>query len=280
MPPPPPANNAHIKLEPKIASEPASVPAQRSTPIMAQTKPATHLPAHMRSVPTHQAVSTPVNGNKARFAPPGGLNTPIQTPAPPPPLQRVPSLDDHEDSFTFSDDDALLATMDLGEGDIGRPIQYEDDFHNEASTLDTSSAGGNDYSTILGTKQQPVEIPTPIAPISNANGKPRSTHKPGYLASIIEAEQRRQQEEERQQLNRQPSSERSSVAMSSKMNQVPQVRQQPKTNNTSSSSSTGGRSMSAGGFHFPPGMQNPMNEQQPRKPSLNGIKRPADVAFE
>jgi DNA repair and recombination protein RAD52 len=107
-------------------------------------KPLSSIPAHMR---TELATSTP--NTKAKPPVPhattmkSGLQTPITTPdqVPTRPLSQVSpanqpaiapqcqSIQDHdpEKSFSFnSDDDAFFAAVDLGEGELGRPIDFEE----------------------------------------------------------------------------------------------------------------------------------------------------------
>jgi len=226
-------------VQPKAEPNPTPpAPIQRAQPLQ-QAKAPSNLPAHMqRNVP--QATSTPVNNSRTRAAPPGGLNTPQYTPAPA--LAPLPVATNSEDSFHFSDDDAFLATIDLGEGDLGRPILYEDELHDELTSADTSNVGGEHRrQPVIAPAVQPKHPQMPQAG-QGSNGRPRSTHKPGYLASIIEAEQRRQQEEGQQQ--------QSSSKGEAGLSHIP-------PNNTATvdqSSSNSSRAGSAGGFHFPPGM--------------------------
>lgn len=129
-----------------VKSEPINGPPQQTI---------SSVPAHMRSVTTPNAkpsasYSTPpppynpassVRAHpqhqpqpqvQARPQPPPQrpLPPPQQPAKPPQPPQRVASPvdipNDGDESFSFSDDDAFLAQVDLGEADMGRPIDYEE----------------------------------------------------------------------------------------------------------------------------------------------------------
>jgi DNA repair and recombination protein RAD52 len=112
------------------------------------TKPLSSIPPHMRPGATpntkpntyHSTPPPPYIPNPSRPNPPAQLQTPIHAQPQPQrgqqisPQQHKPSQKvtfasptrDADESFSYSDDDAFLAQVDLGEGDVGRPIDYED----------------------------------------------------------------------------------------------------------------------------------------------------------
>ncbi|KAH7887038.1 hypothetical protein F5I97DRAFT_1808234, partial [Phlebopus sp. FC_14] len=53
------------------------------------------------------------------------------------PLVDIPAIDDGEDLFSInSEEDAFLAAVDLGEGDLGRPIDFEEGMGGESVNVD------------------------------------------------------------------------------------------------------------------------------------------------
>ncbi|KAJ7032047.1 hypothetical protein C8F04DRAFT_1040950, partial [Mycena alexandri] len=118
---------------PVRAPMPAPVPApqqQRWQPQQQQQQPAkpiSSVPRHMQTTGLQTPITTPapatVPERKVSFAP--------QTKPPQAQMQimqtKPPHAEDEAESFGFfSDDDAFLACVDMGEGDLGRPIEYEE----------------------------------------------------------------------------------------------------------------------------------------------------------
>ncbi|KAJ7185847.1 RAD52 DNA repair protein [Mycena filopes] len=117
---------------PVRAPAPAAAPQQRWQP-QAQAQAQQQFAKPISSVPRHMQPKTT-----------SGLQTPITTPAPerkavsfapqaqPQAQMQIPRApagaeDGGDESFGFfSDDDAFLACVDMGEGDLGRPIEYEE----------------------------------------------------------------------------------------------------------------------------------------------------------
>ena len=137
--------------QPKLSTS-ASSSTIKSEP---QSKPISSVPPHMR--PQTSAPRTPhaqpqsSHSTSTRTPPPPYNHPPTQNTAPPPQnasIQRQlpqpqpqshsnpkpapqkvtfaePTVDADE-SFAFSDDDAFLAVVDMGEGDMGKPIDYDE----------------------------------------------------------------------------------------------------------------------------------------------------------
>ncbi|KAJ6557894.1 hypothetical protein B0H19DRAFT_122742 [Mycena capillaripes] len=87
-------------------------------------KPISSVPRHMQPTGLQTPITTPGHERKVSFAP-QVQTKPLQGQMPPPP---VPVAEDGgDDSFGFfSDDDAFLAAVDMGEGDLGQPIDFEE----------------------------------------------------------------------------------------------------------------------------------------------------------
>lgn len=101
-----------------------------------------------------------------------GLTTPLTTPLnvqtrpiaqAPPPQQLAAALQpqniqDPEESFSFnSDDDALFAAVDLGEGDLGRPIDFEEGIGGTALSEGSEVSGEGQQSSTTAVEQQPQQ---------------------------------------------------------------------------------------------------------------------------
>ncbi|KAJ7599400.1 hypothetical protein C8J56DRAFT_189131 [Mycena floridula] len=170
-------------------------PVIKSEPLKPQpAKPLSSIPSHVQSA--GPAAATPSNRGKMPAGPNLGLNTPITTPIQQIPLANQPRRvafapeppvaepDPAEESFSFySDDDAILAAVDLAETDIGRPIDYDEG----PSRLDEST----DMST--------ASIPPNNASRSNTSAPRDHSNR---VSQILEAQQQSQQ---RQLSNLRPS---------------------------------------------------------------------------
>jgi hypothetical protein len=163
------SNTAASSSSRPLPHNPNTAPSKTSNIKSEPQMPLSSLPAHMRAETT---TSTP----NAKGTPPvrhtpninSGLNTPLTTPlhdrplarAPPPqrtaatPLQQ--STEDPEESFSFnSDDDAFFAAVDLGEGDLGMPIDFEEGMGAILSEgSDTSGERQQQYSTVSVEEQR------------------------------------------------------------------------------------------------------------------------------
>ncbi|KAF9239837.1 hypothetical protein BU15DRAFT_46348 [Melanogaster broomeanus] len=75
----------------------------------------------------------------------------------------LPGISDGDESFNLnSEDDAFLAAVDLGEGDLGRPIDFEEGLGGGASMLNDSMMGGEEEEIRPnGAVQSPVAQPAP-----------------------------------------------------------------------------------------------------------------------
>jgi hypothetical protein len=149
-----------------------------------------------------------------------GLNTPLTTPiheptrqlarAPPPPAiaPQERSIPDAEESFNFnSDDDAFFAAVDLGEGDLGMPIDFEEG--TGAITLsegsDTSWERQQQHSTTEQVQQQGSKyipaVPTSVPrqqqsrsmQIQNQGRAPETIRTPSSIPNRPQQQQQQQQ---------------------------------------------------------------------------------------
>lgn len=165
--------------------------------------------------------------------------------------RRRNDKDDDEDAFPLStQDDAFLATVDLGEGDLGRPIDFEEGMggaasvsepeldsarqlpavpprpqvrdHAESGTSAWSSSGGAPKTNMRNEVQgQPAAKRPPLTSDPNAStsgGQPRPQPRSGPLNTV-------------------------STSMSTRAEPLAQDIKRPRPSMTS-----------MGGFHFPPGM--------------------------
>jgi hypothetical protein len=146
-------------------------------------KPLSSLPPHMRPGATpnakpnssHNTPPPPYNQNPPQTNNPAQIQTPTraqpqlqhcQQPSPrnmkkysPQRISFASPTRDPDESFSYSDDDAFLAQVDMGEGDIGRPIDYEEeagDVSAGASTIVTSdlSSGSGQAKESVGAEER------------------------------------------------------------------------------------------------------------------------------
>ena len=150
--------------EPQPSTSAAS-PTIKSEP---QSKPISSVPPHMR--PQTTTPRTPHAQPQSSYSASTNINTPPppynprntvapqnasmhrQLPQPQPQLHSNPKLapqkkgvtfaepttTDADESFAFSDDDAFLAAVDMGEGDMGKPIDYDEGIGGVSSPSDFS----------------------------------------------------------------------------------------------------------------------------------------------
>ncbi|KAJ6487717.1 RAD52 DNA repair protein [Mycena sanguinolenta] len=111
-------------------------------------KPISAVPSHMG---LQTPITTPAGERKVSFAPQVKAEAakPPQGRMPPPPIPAAEEAGDDSFGF-FSDDDAFLASVDLGEGDLGQPIDFE-----EGAAGSALSSGSEDKA------QEAVLLPPP-----------------------------------------------------------------------------------------------------------------------
>ena len=166
------------------------------------TKPLSSIPPHMRPGATpnakpntsHNTPPPPYNPIPPRANPPAQLQTPVRAQPQPQngqqispqqqqhkPPQRVTFASptrDADESFSYSDDDAFLAQVDLGEGDIGRPLDYGEGtggISAGASTVVNRSDLSVGSDSVKGSMGPPASVGDRNGQ-SNANLQPRQPH--------------------------------------------------------------------------------------------------------
>ncbi|KAJ7163673.1 RAD52 DNA repair protein [Mycena filopes] len=290
---------------PVRAPAPAAAPQQRWQPQAQAAQPQQQFAKPISSVPRHMQPKTT-----------SGLQTPITTPAPerkavsfapqaqPQAQMQIPRApagaeDGGDESFGFfSDDDAFLACVDMGEGDLGRPIEYEEGAGSSVvSAADEGETSVSPPQQQEGVKQEdrygPMGLgrtgagtgtgqgamnPPPNPPHQQRQVVPRAQQKPASSASTsraaailnatrgVTANQNQKPLSNPSALPSAPTS--GGAAETSAPAPAPAPAKRPPT-------------PSVGGFHFPPGMANPLLQQQQnnRPPPLppQGVKRGADA---
>ncbi|KAJ7786794.1 hypothetical protein B0H14DRAFT_3506433 [Mycena olivaceomarginata] len=277
-----------------------------------------------RREPTPVQVAAPAAARQtplARPTPhhPSGLQTPIKTPAasarcpsprkskpsprrsrrrgrdkcsrPPFPGRPQTQTTRGDDSFGFfSDDDAFLACVDMGEGDLGQPIDFEEGASSvsvgdeekavEAARSLPANRKPNRRRIDMGRWQKAYAL-TPRAPLrpsrqewEHRRPKPVFTERQRPLGRTTRA----------------PASVARGVAIANQLS-APSTSDpnQQAPSEPEGGASTGGASTSAlppqqkrpstpsvCGFHFPPGMPNPLLQNNGRPPP-QGVKRGADA---
>ncbi|KAK6981071.1 hypothetical protein R3P38DRAFT_3334053 [Favolaschia claudopus] len=150
------------KPSPAVATSAATSASMSSRPIVTTSTPVRMPPPAPPQPPKHQAQQQPVKPiSSTPITTPGGERT-VSFAQPgqmlPPPL---PAVDDAGDeSFGFSDDDALFACVDLGDGDLGRPIDFEE---------------GTACSSTLSPGEEAPSVPQPQPQVQS---KPAGSHGP------------------------------------------------------------------------------------------------------
>ncbi|KAK0452529.1 RAD52 DNA repair protein [Armillaria borealis] len=289
--PPPPQTNTSIQ---RAAT--AQQPQQRPVPVPQQPQQA-YIPPQLQRAPLPQQQQRPPQPNASapqQQRPPqpgntsnanssfGNGNVHTKTTS----SSTLSSIEpDGDDSFMFgSEDDAFLATVDLGEGDIGRPIMCEGEEFDDESTKNNSVRFEDVDLSVIG--EQFRENKPPVLPSARSEAQ-RQQQKQNRLAAIkAEIEN---QPAERSVLGERANA-RGTILLSSDPKPIlPRVsleRQQQNQNrvaliNSYQQQSTGQQSASnsqrrpdtpTGGFRFPAAATN-----VPGPPSVHsGVKRSVD----
>ncbi|KAJ6582975.1 RAD52 DNA repair protein [Mycena vulgaris] len=327
-------------------STPIRAPAPAAQPQRWQPQPQPQLPQPQVQQPAKSISSVP------RHLQPSGLQTPITTPihpqaerkvsfvpqvkaessrlmqAPPqaqpkplaPPSAQVLQQDLGDDSFSFfSDDDAFLACVDMGEGDLGQPIDFEEGTGSSVVSTTMEEAKAPAFVPQVETNQQQQEE----GARSGFGRTGQGTRQPGTMNPPPNPQQQRGYPANAQGANgtatsrgappkpisggsaapSRPTDASSSVASFSRPpTTAANARSGPSTVNANQNQnhkppSTGQTASesgptpappppaakrpptpSVGGFHFPPGMPNPLlqNTSRPPPPLPQGVKRGAD----
>ncbi|SJK98696.1 uncharacterized protein ARMOST_01965 [Armillaria ostoyae] len=306
--PPPPQTNTSIQRAPT-----AQQPQQRPVPVLQQPQQA-YIPPQLQRAPLPQQQQRPPQPNASapqQQRPPQPGNTVSALKSHPQP--NVPTLHqsnanssfgngnvhtkttssstlssiepDGDDSFMFgSEDDAFLATVDLGEGDIGRPILCEGEEFDDESTKNHSVRFEDVDRSVIG--EQFRENKPPVLPSARSEAQ-RQQQKQNRLAAIkAEIEN---QPAERSVLGERANAGGTILLSSDPKPVLPRVsleRQQQNQNrvaliNSYQQQSTGQQSASnsqrrpdtpTGGFRFPAAATN-----VPGPPSVHsGVKRNVD----
>jgi len=188
--------------------------------------------------------------------------------APPPPVavpvqEHIP--DDPDESFHFySDDDAFLANVDLGEGDLGQPVLPETDFGRPIGGEDGDSDLGRAIDLDEGlsgesTKSSPSDrhhdVERPMGP------QDRSSTSLGMLSRLLPQNQNpNQQQAQPQRVSAQSSTTSRNLGTGRPPNLAHQRNENKRppgpamVSSNSSSSTKRPTTPSMGGFNFPPGV--------------------------
>ncbi|KAJ7665934.1 RAD52 DNA repair protein [Mycena polygramma] len=290
---------------PVRAPVPAPAPQpQRWQPPQQPAKPISSVPRHMQPTGLHTPITTPAQDRKVSFAQAGQAQTkpPPQAQMPPPPVPAAATDDAGDESFGyFSDDDAFLAAVDMGEGDLGQPIDFEE------------GAGGSTVSSASDEEKAPEAAPAPQKPddrygpmglgrapavqpqrvipphqqkayVSNASGANGNTavRKPVSGGSSASGSASRALAIANAQREAAAASNQREAATTS--NPPSGAASAPSAGNTAAASAQAQPpakrppTPSVGGFHFPPGMPNPLLQNNSRPPvAPQGVKRGADA---
>ncbi|KAK7044880.1 hypothetical protein R3P38DRAFT_3389100 [Favolaschia claudopus] len=154
-----------VRIPPPAPPQPPKLQPQQQP-----VKPISSVPRHMQPSGLQTPITTPGGERKVTFAQPVKAEPgqpqmkPLQGQMLPPPL---PAVDDAGDeSFGFSDDDALFACVDLGDGDLGRPIDFEE------GTASSSTHSPDEEAPVKETPRQSVPQP------QVQSSKPAGSHGP------------------------------------------------------------------------------------------------------
>ncbi|KAJ7359694.1 RAD52 DNA repair protein [Mycena albidolilacea] len=296
---------------------------QKWQPHQQPAKPISSVPRHIQPSGLQTPITTPAGERKVSFAPQVKADPQTKPPQgqgqmqpPPVPGPAADADDAGDDSFGFfSDDDAFLACVDMGEGDLGQPIDFEEG----ASTVS------------VGDEEKAVEA-APLPPQPEA--KPaEDRYGPMGLGRTAQGQGTRPPQQQQQwgartnappqQKAYVPNTSGATSAVASRTGAPKPVSTgetassrsndksaasvaralaianhcRPSTSNPNQQApsapeggaSAGGASTSAlppqqkrpstpsvGGFHFPPGMPNPLLQNNGRPPP-QGVKRGADA---
>ncbi|KAJ7855710.1 hypothetical protein B0H14DRAFT_3645243 [Mycena olivaceomarginata] len=277
------------------AAEVAAPAAARQTPLARPTPHPTLGPAD-----THQDAR---GERKVSFAsqvkaepqtkPPQGQG---QMQPPPVPGPAADGDDAGDDSFGFfSDDDAFLACVDMGEGDLGQPIDFEEgassvSVGDEGKAVEAApsppqpeakTGGGSiwaDGSRADWSRSRDTAAPAAAA-IGCANERPAAAEGPVFTGETAPSRSN----------DKSAASVARALAIANHCRPSTSNPNQQAPSEPEGGASTGGASTSAlppqqkrpstpsvCGFHFPPGMPNPLLQNNGRPPP-QGVKRGADA---
>ncbi|KAI3614116.1 dna repair and recombination protein rhm52 [Moniliophthora roreri] len=284
----------------------ASAQHQQPTGLNTAQHPISHHP------PSNQNVGSANQARKVAFNP---EQSPLagRPSAPPPAVSSDETLASYEDeAFDInSEDDAFYATVDLGEEDIGRPIDYDESAYGESYNEDHSRFGVQPQAPLQHCAQEhqghqraqsdkPGSMGPPPVP-GSVRSSSRSAAIKAALASISSAAsapaQGSDQQQDGQQHNRPPapnhdrpydsahiSHQSTNVSEDDRENYNPNVDTSPSgaTEKPSAppvfSSGVGASSTpKRGGFSFPPEMVNKSRSAGPQVQSGVGAKRNVDA---
>ena len=138
-PPPPYNRNDSASTARKGLNTPIQTPVQRGSAIQISTRP--------QQQPRPQQPRQPHQPQSQSPEEPAIQDQP-QAQEPQDQEPSIPDPEHGDESFSYSDDDAFLAAVDLGEGDIGRPIDFEEgagtgDDDGDMSTVSFRSMGAS-----------------------------------------------------------------------------------------------------------------------------------------
>ncbi|KAJ7443804.1 RAD52 DNA repair protein [Mycena latifolia] len=326
-----PTTSTPVRAPPPPAHAPAPAPQQQRWQPQPQqpTKPLSSVPRHLQPSGLQTPITTPTHApaeRKVSFAPQVKAEPAPQPQAqmkpPPIPVAQDSQEDAGDDSFGFfSDDDAFLACVDMGEGDLGQPIDFEEGTGGSAvsSGMEATAPeappqmetkppqhearfGLGLGRTAQGTRQQGAMNPPPNPPqqqvsVAGANGSAPvrgGAQKPlsGGSAAPSRASDA---SSSTATFSRPPTTASNARSGPSHVNQNQNLHPNPKPpsgGQVASASGSASTSMpppeappakrpptpSIGGFHFPPGMPNPLLQNTSRPPPPpQGVKRGADA---
>ncbi|KAF8068738.1 hypothetical protein FPV67DRAFT_1087668 [Lyophyllum atratum] len=266
----------------------------------AEVKPNIRMPVTDTARPAIPQQHITTGGRNIISAAPGAsiIPQPAPRPADPLPQPQEAELDAADESYHFySDDDAFLALVDLGEGDLGQPLLPETDLGRPLdddggdTSFNTSVGGG----TLGGGRQ--------VSPADSSSTHAQKTHQhpPGQQSTRLNSLPQNQRQPPNQphlpsnQFNAAP---RPPQPQAANQNQPRQNHHQPPRNHNQNPqnqnhqpisggpASTGKRppTPSMGGFHFPPGIDLQADSSKQSAPaqgqsstSVIGLKRPLEA---
>ncbi|RDB30685.1 DNA repair and recombination protein rhm52 [Hypsizygus marmoreus] len=228
---------------------------------------------------------------------------------PPVPAIIKDDVDDAEESFHFySDDDAFLALVDLGEGDLGQPILSETDLGRpiggDDSDIDLSRGIDAEESLHGSNKMRGQGDRSSLVDSSSTTSGRNQQSAPsvGMLSRLLPQHQQRtalqpqhrhlsgQASMSGQNHNQNQNHGRPSNPNQTFNNNHHNQNQNPNANTSTNANQQSGTAAatatakrpttpSMGGFHFPPGVNPHQQQQQARPPPSSGIgqKRPLDA---
>ncbi|KAJ7734581.1 RAD52 DNA repair protein [Mycena maculata] len=289
---PQPANTTAAPARAVTVSPPAPAPQQQKWQPQPQQapKPVSSVPHHMQPRTGLQTpITTPAPDRKVSFAPPA----PPQAMPPPP----VPAPDDNDDSFGFSDDDAFLACVDMGEGDLGQPIDFEEGAG--AGCSNVSSVHEEEAPAESRQQQQQDDRYGPMGLGRTGHGPQHQQHRGAPPNVPLQQQQKAHttatstaRDAPQKPISAGPRPAASTATGAYTLYRPPPLNA-PNQNQNQKPPSTGASGAptanapppapakrpstpSVGGFHFPPGMPNPFLQPNNSRPP-QGVKRGADA---